>query len=177
MRSLSTGEVAKITQTSVQSVIRWVNTGMLKAWKVPGSRFRRIEESNLRTFMIKHNIPLEYLDARSKRVLVVSQDQSLCSRMALLRPHGLPVTCAPPFEAGMRMVDSPIALVVIDETLGEPTVKGIVSALLSRAKDAPTTTIAVASLEVQSGGDQRASRHALSEYLNQRVGEALRHRP
>lgn len=177
MRSLSTGEVAKITQSSVQSVIRWINAGMLKAWKVPGSRFRRIEEGNLRTFMVQHNIPLQYLDAGTKRVLVISQDESLRSLMAPLRPHGLPVTCAPPFEAGMKMIDTPIALVVIDESLGESTVKGIVATLHSRATDASASTIAVASLRVQSDGDHRASRDGIIKYLNQRVGEALRPRP
>lgn len=174
MRSLSTGEVAKITQSSVQSVIRWIDTGMLKAWRVPGSRFRRVEEGNLRAFMARHNIPLEYLEATSKRVLVVSNNQLLRTVLAPLRLHGLAVTCVPPFEAGMRLVDTPTAAVAIDEALGDSTVQGIVATLNARSGAIPSTTIAVDALDVGADNGHPVSSDVVREYFTHRLRDLLR---
>ncbi|MEY4669978.1 MAG: hypothetical protein RL518_2677 [Pseudomonadota bacterium] len=177
MRSLSTGEVAKITKTSVQSVIRWIDTGMLNAWKIPGSRFRRIEVSELRAFMLQHHIPLGYLETEVKRVLVVSHDDTMFSILQSCAPNGLPVICASPFEAGMRLVDSLVALVVIDESLGEPMVKGILESLASRANEVRAITFAFETPSLQNEDGSRDSRDRLRELFSQQVEEALRSRP
>jgi excisionase family DNA binding protein len=174
MRSLSTGEAARITKTSVQTVIRWINEGMLKAWKVPGSRFRRIEEKDLRHFMVKHNIPLHFLDTEIERVLFISERGPLCSLVAPLTPHGFPVLCAPPFEAGMRMADSPIALVVIDEALGETKVAQILNTLASRACETPATTLAVDARNTESDSVHQIARDEVVAYFTQRTEEILR---
>lgn len=176
MRSLSTGEVAKITQTSVQSVIRWINLGMLKAWKVPGSRFRRIEERDLRDFMSRHNIPLEFLDARIGRALIISEDASLRTLVEPLRPHGLSVVCACPFEAGMRVVDSPITIVVIDESLGEATTTSILKTLGARACVIPIVTMAMHLPQLLVDGVEKVSPDTIAQRLTQRIGEMLSRR-
>ena len=58
---LTTGQVAKICHISQQTVIRSFDGGVLKGFKVPGSRSRRIPIESLRKLMEESNIPLEWL--------------------------------------------------------------------------------------------------------------------
>ncbi len=73
----TTGEVAQICKISQQTVIRCFDSGRLKGFRVPGSKFRRIPRESLIAFMKNNNIPLDQLDTGKKRVLVVDDDQAI----------------------------------------------------------------------------------------------------
>lgn len=73
----TTGEVAQICKVSQQTVIRCFDSGRLKGFRVPGSRFRRIPRESLLTFMKTNQIPLDKLDSGRKRVLVVDDDEAI----------------------------------------------------------------------------------------------------
>jgi excisionase family DNA binding protein len=73
----TTGEVAQICSVSQQTVIRCFDSGKLKGFRVPGSRFRRIPREALICFMKDHHIPLDHLDSGRKRVLVVDDDEAI----------------------------------------------------------------------------------------------------
>jgi excisionase family DNA binding protein len=73
----TTGEVAQICKVSQQTVIRCFDSGRLKGFRVPGSRFRRIPRDSLVTFMKENDIPLDHLASGRKRVLVVDDDQAI----------------------------------------------------------------------------------------------------
>lgn len=73
----TTGEVAEICRISQQTVIRCFDTGKLKGFRVPGSRFRRIPRESLIAFMKAHKIPPENLDSGKKRVLIVDDDREI----------------------------------------------------------------------------------------------------
>ena len=47
----TTGEVAQVCKVSQQTVIRCFDSGRLKGFRVPGSRFRRIPRESLLSFM------------------------------------------------------------------------------------------------------------------------------
>jgi excisionase family DNA binding protein len=47
----TTGEAAKICKVSQQTIIRCFDSGQLKGFRVPGSRFRRIPRDQLYAFM------------------------------------------------------------------------------------------------------------------------------
>ena len=47
----TTGEAAKICKVSQQTIIRCFDSGQLKGFRVPGSRFRRIPRDLLYKFM------------------------------------------------------------------------------------------------------------------------------
>ena len=53
----TTGEAAKICKVSQQTIIRCFDSGGLKGFRVPGSRFRRIPREHLYAFMKENNIP------------------------------------------------------------------------------------------------------------------------
>lgn len=73
----TTGEVADVCRISQQTVIRCFDSGKLKGFRVPGSKFRRIPREALVEFMKAHSIPLQNLETGKKRVLVVDDDAAI----------------------------------------------------------------------------------------------------
>lgn len=59
-RDLSTGQVASLLGVSPRTVCKWVDSGRLKGYKVPGSGgFRRVTREELKRFTQLHNLPME----------------------------------------------------------------------------------------------------------------------
>jgi len=73
----TTGEAAKICKVSQQTIIRCFDSGQLKGFRVPGSRFRRIPRELLYSFMRDNGIPTDALDSGRRKILVVDDDQDL----------------------------------------------------------------------------------------------------
>lgn len=73
----TTGEAAKICKVSQQTIIRCFDSGQLKGFRVPGSRFRRIPREQLYTFMRDNGIPTDALDSGRRKLLVVDDDPDL----------------------------------------------------------------------------------------------------
>lgn len=73
----TTGEVAHICKISQQTVIRCFDSGRLKGFRVPGSRFRRIPREALLRFMKENAIPLDQLESGKRRVLIVDDDEAI----------------------------------------------------------------------------------------------------
>src|SRR3984885_79867 len=73
----TTGEAAKICKVSQQTIIRCFDSGQLKGFRVPGSRFRRIPRAELYAFMRENSIPTDALESGKRRVLIVDDDQAV----------------------------------------------------------------------------------------------------
>lgn len=73
----TTGEAAKICKVSQQTIIRCFDSGQLKGFRVPGSRFRRIPRDQLYAFMRDNGIPTDALDDGKKKILIVDDDVDL----------------------------------------------------------------------------------------------------
>ncbi|QGJ69070.1 Alkaline phosphatase synthesis transcriptional regulatory protein PhoP [Planctomycetales bacterium 10988] len=73
----TTGEAAKICKVSQQTIIRCFDSGVLKGFRVPGSRFRRIPREQLVAFMRDNNIPTDALESGKRKILVVDDDRDL----------------------------------------------------------------------------------------------------
>ena len=54
---LTTGEVAAICNVASRTVGKWVDGGLLKGYRIPGSRDRRIPVAELVRFMKEYEIP------------------------------------------------------------------------------------------------------------------------
>lgn len=80
----TTGEVAQICKVSQQTVIRCFDSGKLKGFRVPGSRFRRIPRESLMLFMKDNEIPLDQLESGKRRVLVVDDDEAIVEMLSEL---------------------------------------------------------------------------------------------
>ncbi|MEN0111170.1 MAG: response regulator [Planctomycetota bacterium] len=73
----TTGEAAKICKVSQQTIIRCFDSGQLKGFRVPGSKFRRIPRDHLYAFMRDNGIPTDALDSGRRKLLIVDDDQDL----------------------------------------------------------------------------------------------------
>ena len=73
----TTGEAAKICKVSQQTIIRCFDSGQLKGFRVPGSRFRRIPREQLFSFMKDNGIPTDALESGKRRILIVDDDEEL----------------------------------------------------------------------------------------------------
>ncbi len=78
----TTGEAAKICKVSQQTIIRCFDSGQLKGFRVPGSRFRRIPREALYRFMKENSIPTDALESGRRRVLIVDDDQGVVDLIA-----------------------------------------------------------------------------------------------
>jgi len=57
--AVSPREAARISGLSHATIARCFDKGLLKGYKIPGSRFRRIPIANLHRFLRAHGIPFE----------------------------------------------------------------------------------------------------------------------
>jgi excisionase family DNA binding protein len=73
----TTGEAAKICNVSQQTIIRCFDSGQLKGFRVPGSRFRRIPRDVLYKFMKDNGIPTDALESGKRKALIVDDDLDL----------------------------------------------------------------------------------------------------
>ncbi len=116
----TTGEAAKICKVSQQTIIRCFDSGQLKGFRVPGSRFRRIPRELLYTFMRENGIPTDALDSGKRKVLVVDDDEDLVELIcdALDRDGRFDIRSVNNgFGAGMLIKEFRPDLVVLDVML------------------------------------------------------------
>lgn len=133
----TTGEAAKICKVSQQTIIRCFDSGQLKGFRVPGSRFRRIPRDQLYNFMKDNGIPTDALESGKRKVLVVDDDQELVELISevLERDGRFEVrTANNGFDAGMLVKDYRPDLIVLDVML--PDING--KEVCQRVRNDPT---------------------------------------
>ena len=122
----TTGEAAEICKLSQQTVIRCFDSGQLKGFRVPGSKFRRIPRAELMSFMKVNGIPMESLETDYKiRVLVVDDDPDIVELFVdALKEDGLfeVATATTGYDAGVMTQQFAPDIVVLDYML--PDVNG-----------------------------------------------------
>ncbi len=116
----TTGEAAKICKVSQQTIIRCFDSGQLKGFRVPGSRFRRIPRDQLFAFMKDNGIPTEALESGKRKVLIVDDDEELVELLkdTFDRDGRFEIrTANNGFDAGMLVKEFRPDLVVLDVML------------------------------------------------------------
>jgi excisionase family DNA binding protein len=116
----TTGEAAKICKVSQQTIIRCFDSGQLKGFRVPGSRFRRIPREQLYVFLHDNGIPTDALESGKRKVLIVDDDEELVELItdALKRDRRFEVRSVNNgFDAGMMVKEYRPDLIVLDVML------------------------------------------------------------
>ncbi len=116
----TTGEAAKICKVSQQTIIRCFDSGQLKGFRVPGSRFRRIPRDALYRFMKDNNIPTDALESGRRGILVVDDDPAVVELITdvLSRDNRFEVRSVNNgFAAGMQAKEYHPDLIVLDVML------------------------------------------------------------
>ena len=72
---LTSSEVGELLQVNPSSVKKWVDDGLLLAFRTPGGH-RRIRAADLVSFLVRHEmpIPVDLQDAAKKRLLIVDDE-------------------------------------------------------------------------------------------------------
>ncbi|MEW6744888.1 MAG: response regulator [Planctomycetota bacterium] len=121
----TTGQVAKICNVTIRTVIRWFESGLLEGYKIPGSRDRRIPHESLVRFMRQHQIPLAKLEgAGRKRVLIADDDEGIVAvlqeqfeRFGFFEVH----TATSGYDAGLKTARLRPNLLLLDYLFGDTT--------------------------------------------------------
>ena len=116
----TTGEAAKICKVSQQTIIRCFDSGQLKGFRVPGSRFRRIPREQLFSFMKDNGIPTDALESGKRKILIVDDDEELVELLGdvFVKDGRFDVrTTNNGFDAGMLVKEFRPDVVVLDVML------------------------------------------------------------
>jgi excisionase family DNA binding protein len=180
----TTGEAADVCKVSQQTIIRCFDSGRLKGFRVPGSRFRRIPRESLLQFMRDNGIPPDALDSGKTKVLVVDDDPEIVELFVdvLARDGRFDVqTASTGYDAGMITSEFHPDLIILDYML--PDVNGDVVCRTIRAKEEfKETKIVIVSGVVNqdeinglmaAGADDFVKKPFNIENLIQRIGQLV----
>ena len=117
IRVLTTGEAAKYCGVNFRTVIRWIERGKLKAYKLPGRGDHRIQVEDFVVFLQANGMPVpDELQGQNRSVLVIEDQPEMASaiRRVLVR-HGFEVEVARDgFSAGTMLSRMKPGLVTLD---------------------------------------------------------------
>ena len=180
----TTGEAAKICKVSQQTIIRCFDSGQLKGFRVPGSRFRRIPRDQLFCFMRDNGIPTDALESGKRKVLIVDDDAELVELISdvLERDGRFEVkTASTGYDAGVLTQEFVPDLIILDYML--PDINGnIVCQTIRKNPNFEHMKIIIVSGVVnqdeindllKAGADEFVKKPFNIEKLIERIGELL----
>lgn len=157
----TTGEAAKICKVSQQTIIRCFDSGQLKGFRVPGSRFRRIPREALYRFMKENNIPTDALESGRHRLLIVDDDPAvveLISDVLSADPRFEFRVVNNGFGAGMLAKEYHPELIILDVMLPDINGKAVCELIRSDATMADIKIICISGMVEEEKIDElRAS--------------------
>ncbi len=122
---LSSGDVARYCGVHFRTVIRWIDKGSLKAYKLPGRGNNRIEEQDFIDFLKNNDLPIpEELQNNNKRILIVDDDHAMAAAIQrVLKRAGFETMVAHDgFSAGSSLANFKPTLMTLD--LSMPNMNG-----------------------------------------------------
>jgi excisionase family DNA binding protein len=180
----TTGEAAEICKVSQQTIIRCFDSGRLKGFRVPGSRFRRIPREALMAFMKDNGIPPDALDSGKTKILVVDDDPEIVELFVdvLERDGRFEIrTAATGYDAGMITQEFSPDLIILDYML--PDINGnVVCQTIRQKPEFENTKIIIVSGVVnqdeinellKAGADEFVKKPFNIEKLIERIGQLL----
>lgn len=120
---LTTGLVAKFLRFAPRTVANLIDKGMLKGFKVPSSKDRRVTVRSLLSFMRENDLPVYLVPFFRNRILIFSKNLEIdevlktclehegysvvttssqytaCLSIGVFRPHVIFIDCSSPVEA------------------------------------------------------------------------------
>ena len=114
----TTYQIGKFCQVNIRTVIRWIETGKLKAYSTPGGH-RRVKWSDLITFLTENRMPIprELEEAKRKKILVVDDDPDFLDIVTKILEKVPDIeirTTASGFDAGMLVAEWLPDLILLD---------------------------------------------------------------
>lgn len=126
MKTLSTGDIAKLCDVNVRTVIRWIDKGLLTGFKLPGRGNNRVREEEFIRFLQENDMPIpeSFSKGEAIKILIVDDDKAVAR--ALQRTFKIAgyetVMAEDGFQAGVELVNAKPQLMTLD--LSMPGVDG-----------------------------------------------------
>lgn len=118
MKTLSTGEIAKLCDVNLRTVIRWIDRGALKGFKLPGRGNNRVRVEDFVVFLVEHDIPIppELMGDGNRKVLIVDDDPAISRAIQrVLRSNGFITDLASDaFQGGIKLMKERPRVMTID---------------------------------------------------------------
>ncbi|WGG53034.1 response regulator [Rugamonas sp. DEMB1] len=114
---LTTGEAARICGVNFRTILRWIDRGLLPAYKLPGRGDRRVLPDDLHRFMRENGIPdRSEVSALPRRVLIADDEPAMAKAIErVLRAAGFETAIASNgFEAGAMLASFKPAVMTLD---------------------------------------------------------------
>ena len=154
----TTGQVAKICKAAPRTVSKWVDSGRLRGYRLPGSQDRRIPRENLIRFLKEHGMPLgELEDEAMGKVLIVGADAVIPGNLIeMMGSDEFQLeTAQSGFETGIQAESLRPDCVVVDFAMGRSDALTIAASLRTNAEHAQTVLIGLLSEEDYASGFDR----------------------
>ena len=120
VKSLTTGDIAEHCDVNLRTVIRWIDKGSLKGYKLPGRGNNRVTVQNFVVFLKENNMPIppEFLP-NNKTVLIVDDDKDMGSaiKRVLKKADFQCDTATNGFLAGSKLMQHKPTLMTLDLTM------------------------------------------------------------
>jgi excisionase family DNA binding protein len=156
-RVFTTGEVASICNVAARTVSKWIDSGRLEGYRIPGSRDRRVTRETLERFMREHGLPLSgFVTAACEgTLLIVDHDEHAGQTLRDVivqetKRDAIAVRSA--FEAGVICERSRPSAIIVDCNIGLSEAAGLASWLRTEKRHAKV----VATGETITAGDEAA---------------------
>ena len=96
VRVLTTGEAAKYCGVNFRTIIRWIERGRLKAYKLPGRGDHRIREPDFVAFLMENDLPIpDEFAPVCRSALIIEDNPEMASAISrVLRREGFNIEVA-----------------------------------------------------------------------------------
>lgn len=125
-KSLTTGDIAKYCGVTLRTVIRWIERGSLKAYKLPGRGNNRITPEDFVAFLTAHEMPIpaEFRQQENNRILICDDEPAFAKAInrTLARAGYATEIANDGFQAGVSLVTYRPWLMTLD--LSMPNIDG-----------------------------------------------------
>jgi len=180
----TTGEAAELCKLSQQTIIRCFDSGRLRGFRVPGSRFRRIPRDELLRFMRENHIPTDAISGGKHRILVVDDDEQIVELFVdmLSRDRRFEVkSAATGYDAGLLTEQFDPDLMILDYMLPDINGNVVCQTVRHNPKRANMKIIIVSGVVnqdeieqlLQAGADDFMKKPFNIENLMDRIGTLL----
>lgn len=149
---LTTGEVAEICGVNFRTVMRWIDRGLLQAYRLPGRGDRRVLRDELHRFMLENGIPNQSTISGLPRRILIADDEPAMARAierVLRRTNFETAIAANGFEAGAMLPTFKPGILTLD--LRMPGIDGLdVLRFLQKTELATPLKILVVSADTET---------------------------
>lgn len=178
-KTLTTGEIAEHCGVNFRTVIRWIDRGLLKAYKLPGRGDNRVQVRDFLSFLHQNNMPIpETFGPNDRRALIVDDDPAAAKAIQrTLRQAGFDTRIASDgFGAGTLLESFEPSAVTLD--LNMPGIGGleVIRYIRENPRFASVKILVVSALDqarldeaVASGADDALAKPYRNEELVNRV--------